>query len=105
LHHDFAQALHRPTWLATHAERAVSRALGGSCSMPLAAYASWDGSALPTLTLCAALGHAGDLHRPLLKTVVRGQPADEAQARQMGEQAARALSEAGAAEYLSASKA
>ncbi|MEN9545067.1 MAG: hypothetical protein RLZZ598_1900 [Pseudomonadota bacterium] len=28
-------------WLATHAERAVARALGGSCSMPLAAHASF----------------------------------------------------------------
>ena len=102
LHRDFAQALHRPTWLATHAERAVSRALGGSCSMPLAAFASWEGS---TLRLRAALGHASDLHRPLLKTEVRGQPADAAQARQLGEQAAQALSEAGAADYLSASKA
>lgn len=101
LHLDFAQALHRPTWLATLAERAVSRALGGSCSMPLAAFAAWEGS---TLRLLAALGHAGDLHRPLLKTEVRGQPTDEAQARQLGEQAAHALSEAGAADYLKASK-
>ncbi len=37
------EMLHRPTWLAVHAERAVSRALGGSCSMPLAAHASWRG--------------------------------------------------------------
>ena len=28
-----------PAWLATHAERAVARTLGGSCSMPLAAHA------------------------------------------------------------------
>jgi hydroxymethylbilane synthase len=35
--------VHRPTWLAVHAERAVSRALGGSCSMPLAAHAVWQG--------------------------------------------------------------
>ena len=30
------------TWLAVSAERAVSRALGGSCSMPLAAHAVWQ---------------------------------------------------------------
>ncbi len=40
---DVAQALaplaHQPTWLAVAAERAVSRAMGGSCSMPLAAHA------------------------------------------------------------------
>lgn len=29
---------HQPTWLAVTAERTVSRAMGGSCSMPLAAY-------------------------------------------------------------------
>ena len=37
---------HRPTWLAVQAERAVSRALGGSCSMPLAAHAVWQGDTL-----------------------------------------------------------
>jgi hydroxymethylbilane synthase len=34
------------TWLAVSAERAVSRAMGGSCSMPLAAYAQLAGSRL-----------------------------------------------------------
>lgn len=29
------------TWLAVTAERAVSRTMGGSCSMPLAAHATW----------------------------------------------------------------
>ena len=52
-----AQTIHRPTWLAAHAERAVSRALGGSCSMPLAAHASWDGA---TLQLDVALGDGAD---------------------------------------------
>ena len=31
------------TWLTVAAERAVSRAMGGSCSMPLAAHATLDG--------------------------------------------------------------
>jgi hydroxymethylbilane synthase len=34
------------TWLAVTAERAVSRTMGGSCSMPLAAHAVWQGGAL-----------------------------------------------------------
>jgi hydroxymethylbilane synthase len=34
---------HLPSQLAVGAERAVSRALGGSCDVPLAAYAVWDG--------------------------------------------------------------
>ncbi len=38
-----APLAHLPTWMAVSAERAVSRAMGGSCSMPLAAHAVWDG--------------------------------------------------------------
>jgi hydroxymethylbilane synthase len=42
-----APLAHTPSWLAVTAERAVSRAMGGSCSMPLAAYARFaDGDAL-----------------------------------------------------------
>ena len=55
-----AQTLHRPTFLAAHAERAVSRALGGSCSMPLAAHAVWEGD---SLRLDAALGDAARADR------------------------------------------
>lgn len=36
-----APLAHRPTWWAVTAERAVSRAMGGSCSMPLAAFTTW----------------------------------------------------------------
>lgn len=36
-----AALAHQPTWLAVTAERAVSRAMGGSCSMPLAAFAQF----------------------------------------------------------------
>jgi hydroxymethylbilane synthase len=49
-HHDVAQALaplaDATTWLAVTAERAVSRAMGGSCSMPLAAHATWQDGVL-----------------------------------------------------------
>ena len=101
LRQDLAQTVHQPTWLAAHAERAVSRALGGSCSMPLAAYASWQGD---TLHLRAALGHATQWAQPLLKTEVQGRPTDEASARLLGEQAAKALAQAGASGYLSGAK-
>ena len=40
------RSTHRPTQLAVLAERAVSRTLGGSCSMPLAAHARWRGGRL-----------------------------------------------------------
>ena len=45
--------VHTETWLRVSAERAVSRAMGGSCSMPLAAYARLNGS---ELTIDAAWG-------------------------------------------------
>lgn len=48
-----APLAHRTTWLAVSAERAVSRAMGGSCSMPLAAYATLAAS---ILTIDAAWG-------------------------------------------------
>jgi hydroxymethylbilane synthase len=95
-----AQTLHRPTFLACHAERAVSRALGGSCSMPLAAHAVWEGG---TLRLDAALGDAEQVTRPLLRTRVHAAPADEAAARALGERAAAELRSAGAGSYLPAS--
>jgi hydroxymethylbilane synthase len=41
-----AELVHMPTMLAVEAERAVSRGLGGSCSMPLAAHAVWAGDQL-----------------------------------------------------------
>ncbi len=48
-----APLVHQRTWLAVAAERAVSRAMGGSCSMPLAAFATLDAD---TLTINAAWG-------------------------------------------------
>ncbi len=97
LRQTLAQLVHAPTWLAAHAERAVSRSLGGSCSMPLAAHAVWDG---PVLRLEAALGDAQQLTRPLLRTRVEGRPADAAAARALGESAAAQLRAAGAGSYL-----
>jgi hydroxymethylbilane synthase len=94
-----AQTIHQPTFLAAHAERAVSRSLGGSCSMPLAAHAVWDGS---TLRLDAALGDGADPSRPLLHTRILAAVADEAGARAMGNEAAARLRAAGAAGYLPA---
>jgi hydroxymethylbilane synthase len=41
-----APLAHQSTWLAVAAERAVSRAMGGSCSMPLAAHAEFSGEYL-----------------------------------------------------------
>jgi hydroxymethylbilane synthase len=94
-----SQTIHRPTFLAAHAERAVSRGLGGSCSMPLAAHAVWQDD---MLVLDAALGDAQALTRPLLRTRVQAAVHDEASARELGAQAVAQLRQAGAAGYLPA---
>lgn len=93
------QTIHQETYLAVSAERAVSRGLGGSCSMPLAAHATWQGS---VLTLDAALGDAAAPTRPLLQVRVLGAATDEASARALGAQAVQQLHAAGAAGYLPA---
>ncbi|MFZ2986485.1 hydroxymethylbilane synthase, partial [Ideonella sp.] len=92
-----AGLLHSPTWLATHAERAVSRALGGSCSVPLAAHAVVvDG----VLALRAALGNAAEPTLPLLTTSLSGPVADTAAAEALGRRAAEALRAQGGDAYL-----
>jgi hydroxymethylbilane synthase len=93
---DVAEALqplvHQSTWLCVAAERAVSRALGGSCSMPLAAHASFDGE---YLQLQAAWG---DPDQPGVLVRARGADvvADLAQAAALGEQVAQRLRAGGA---------
>jgi hydroxymethylbilane synthase len=87
----------RPTWLAVHAERAVSRGLGGSCSMPLAAHATWRNG---RLQLDAALGDARTPTRTLLQATADGAPADAAGAEAIGAAAVAALHAQGAAGYL-----
>lgn len=78
--------MHRPTWLATAAERSVSLALGGSCSMPLAAYAIWQDK---QLWLRAALGET-DAHT--LRQAQASAPVENLeQAQALGLQVARAL--------------
>jgi hydroxymethylbilane synthase len=85
---DVAQTLaslsHMPTWLAVAAERAVSRAMGGSCSMPLAAHAIWQGE---DLHLRAAWQDGATLRRSVLTRGVQ----TLAQADQLGLDAAQSL--------------
>ena len=99
LREQLVRLTHRPTWLAVQAERAVSRALGGSCSMPLAAHAQWQGD---TLALRVVLGHAQTPLAPLLRAAESAAVHTDAQARALGERAAQALRDAGAADYLGA---
>ena len=72
-----AQLAHMPTWLAVTAERTVSRAMGGSCSMPLAAFT--QGPADAGMRLEAAWGDPGaagpDGIQASLPAAVPGEPA------------------------------
>lgn len=92
-----ARLSHTPTWLATHAERAVSRALGGSCSMPLAAHARWQGN---VMHLDVGLGHAEDTTQPLLQARLQREVSSTEQAEALGQEAAALLQESGAGSYL-----
>jgi hydroxymethylbilane synthase len=59
-----APLVHQTTWLCVAAERAVSRAMGGSCSMPLAAHAHFDGEYLQLRAAWGDPDQAGVLVRP-----------------------------------------
>ncbi len=93
-----APLAHQPTWMAVSAERAVSRALGGSCSMPLAAHAVWQGSALQ---LQAAWGATDEIPATIpVQSLVRADasqtPATLDAAAAMGAQVAETLIARGA---------
>lgn len=89
---------HQPSWLAVAAEREVSRSMGGSCSMPLAAHACWsDGR----LILQAAWGEVREQAPagpwpPLVRTEATHDVANLQQAVALGQQVARQLREGGA---------
>ncbi|MEJ7138458.1 hydroxymethylbilane synthase [Amphibiibacter pelophylacis] len=94
--HDLMALGDARTWLATQAERGVSRTLQGSCSIPLAAHAHWldaakEGS-VPRLRLAAVLGHALEPQRPLIRASIEADlpPALLAQALSPDPVAARA---------------
>ena len=93
---DVQQALahlsHHTSWLAVAAERAVSRAMGGSCSMPLAAHATLQGE---QLHLRAAWGDPeGDAQ--LVTAQVFGVVGSLEQAEALGLEVAQALRAGGA---------
>ena len=79
--------LHPPTWLAVSAERAVSRVMGGSCSMPLAAHATFDAD---QLHIRATWGDPeGKL--PLVRASAKGTVLTAAAANALGEAVAKQL--------------
>ena len=93
---DLAQALaplaDQSTWLAVAAERAVSRAMGGSCSMPLAAHATLAGA---RLQLRAAWGDPEGAPA-LVNAAAEGDVATLADAEALGQRVAAELRAGGA---------
>jgi hydroxymethylbilane synthase len=101
---------HDETWLAVHAERAVARTLGGSCSTPLGAFATFDATA--TLTVRAVLGDAapgatldepGRASPPVgapIRHVASAKVTDIHEAEQLGIRVAQALLDSGGRGYL-----
>ena len=83
---------HSTSWLAVAAERAVSRAMGGSCSMPLAAHAVQQGE---FLHLRAAWGDP-EGNATLVTAQMTEQVADLAAAERVGLAVAERLRAGGA---------
>ena len=81
-----------PTWLTVTAERAVSRCMGGSCSMPLAAFGRFEGN---TLHMDAAWGDI-EGQKPLVRVQASATVTDFATANALGESLAAQLQAAGA---------
>ena len=89
----FAGLAHARTWQTVTAERAVSRCMGGSCSMPLAAHGEWQGN---TLHLRAAWGDEMQASAPLVRAAAQATVTDLASADALGQQVAQLLQQAGA---------
>ncbi len=97
---------HQPTWLAVTAERTVSRAMGGSCSMPLAAFTR--GPTGDGMRLEAAWGDPGaagpdavpsaepTVTAPLVRVQHQAAVRDFAEAEALGEHVAALLRAGGA---------
>jgi hydroxymethylbilane synthase len=82
-----APLVHADTWWRVAAERAVSRAMGGSCSMPLAAYATLQGG---RLQIDAAWGDP-EGRMALVHAQANAAVKDMAAATALGEQVAASL--------------
>ena len=113
LHDRLVTLIDPDAWIAVHAERAVARVLGGSCSMPLAAFATRGadgrftlraalGDAAVGAALEVAMGHEGPrvAARPLLQASETAALADVAAAEALGARVAAALLAAGGQGYL-----
>ncbi len=84
--------VHNTSWLAVASERAVSRAMGGSCSMPLAAHATLAGD---VLSLRAAWGDPEGAVQ-LVNAAISGAVSSLQDAEDLGLQVAHELKRGGA---------
>lgn len=90
-----APLVHMPTWLRVAAERTVSRAMGGSCSMPLAAHAVWADGDRGAMRLDVAWGDP-DGRLALIRATETARIETLEQAEALGQRVATALRAAGA---------
>lgn len=93
-----APLAHQATWLAVASEREVSRSMGGSCSMPLAAHACWRGEQLVLQAAWGEVREEADAGPwpPLVRAEAAQPVADLQQAVVLGQRVARQLHEGGA---------
>ena len=89
----FAGLADARTWQTVTAERAVSRCMGGSCSMPLAAHGEWQGN---TLQVRAAWGDEQAPNAPLVRASASATVTDLTSADALGQLVAQQLQAAGA---------
>lgn len=90
-----ASLVHMPTWLRVAAERTVSRAMGGSCSMPLAAHSVWVDGEAGAMRLDAAWGDPQG-RVPVIRATEAARIETLDQAEALGQRVAAALRSAGA---------
>ena len=92
-----APLAHQRTWLTVTAERAISRAMGGSCSMPLAAHGEWHGD---ELRLRAAWGDPDSANVALVQASGQRSLDSLASAAELGDEVAELLQAGGARRVL-----
>ncbi len=91
-----APLAHMPTWLAVSAEREVSRSMGGSCSMPLAAFAVWQENSLQLRAAWGEPEQKPDAAAQLVRAQGSSAVTTHEAARQLGAQTAHQLLSGGA---------
>jgi hydroxymethylbilane synthase len=86
-----APLAHQPTWLAVSAEREVSRSMGGSCSMPLAAFATSQGDLLQLHAAWGEPNAMADENNRLVRAQSKSTLSTQDSARALGAQVAQML--------------